>query len=265
MSGLKTLEYHAADFARLAGVNKKTLLYYDEIGLFHPIRVEPNGYRVYSWFQLDRLALIAALRDLGVPLEEIRTYLSRSDPKSLDEMLTRQSEELERRISLLEKRRTMLEGIRAQNREFVLYCGQGPQLLRREAAPCAVLLDWEHMRGRGHLVVNYLTDGLETGFCVDGENSFLYQRRADGSLTLPGGWWVCLYEQVGDPGEKLQVWAGRRRPALETYAKERGYALARPMYVELNELAPGVDGQKNTAFRLLRIPVENCAGLDEEK
>ena len=82
-------EYHAAEFARLAGIPKKTLLYYDEIGLFRPARVEPNGYRVYSWYQLDRLALIAALRNLGVPLRQIREYLTHSDPERLEEIQAR--------------------------------------------------------------------------------------------------------------------------------------------------------------------------------
>lgn len=35
--------YRTAAFAQLAGMNKKTLQYYDEIGLFRPARVEANG------------------------------------------------------------------------------------------------------------------------------------------------------------------------------------------------------------------------------
>ena len=72
---MKKREYHAAEFARLAGITKKTLQYYDEIGLFRPIRVEANGYRVYDVFQLDRLALIAALKDLG--MSPIPTLINR--------------------------------------------------------------------------------------------------------------------------------------------------------------------------------------------
>ena len=39
-----------AAFAKLAGVNKKTLHYYDEIGLFRPAYVNEKGYRFYSPF-----------------------------------------------------------------------------------------------------------------------------------------------------------------------------------------------------------------------
>ena len=37
-------------FAALHGVNKKTLMWYDEIGLFKPAAVNPeNGYRYYTY------------------------------------------------------------------------------------------------------------------------------------------------------------------------------------------------------------------------
>ena len=39
-------------FAALHGINKKTLMWYDEIGLFHPSFIHPeNGYRYYSYYQ----------------------------------------------------------------------------------------------------------------------------------------------------------------------------------------------------------------------
>lgn len=47
-----------AAFAKLAGVNKKTLHYYDEIGLFRPAYVNEKGYRFYSPLQLDRRAFV---------------------------------------------------------------------------------------------------------------------------------------------------------------------------------------------------------------
>ena len=42
-------------FAALHGINKKTLMWYDEIGLFHPSLIHPeNGYRYYSYYQSGR-------------------------------------------------------------------------------------------------------------------------------------------------------------------------------------------------------------------
>lgn len=115
--------YRTAAFAQLAGMNKKTLQYYDEIGLFRPARVEANGYRYYSIFQLDRLALIAALKDLGLPLKEIKRYLDSGDLALMDQLLDQQSRELARRLAQLNARKAMLERVRRENRDFLQYCG----------------------------------------------------------------------------------------------------------------------------------------------
>ena len=50
------------EFAKLVGVTKHTLFYYDKIGLFSPeIKLE-NGYRFYSFDQLDVFDVIQTLR-----------------------------------------------------------------------------------------------------------------------------------------------------------------------------------------------------------
>lgn len=43
-------------FAALHGINKKTLMWYDEIGLFWPASINPeNGYRCYNYHQSPSL------------------------------------------------------------------------------------------------------------------------------------------------------------------------------------------------------------------
>jgi DNA-binding transcriptional MerR regulator len=64
------------EFARLGQVSPRMLRHYDEIGLLRPIRVEPNGYRLYDIRQLERLHRIVALRDMGFGLEQIGQVLS---------------------------------------------------------------------------------------------------------------------------------------------------------------------------------------------
>ena len=41
------------EFAKLTGVTKHTLFYYDKIGLFSPEIKKENGYRLYSFEQLE--------------------------------------------------------------------------------------------------------------------------------------------------------------------------------------------------------------------
>src|SRR5699024_4165629 len=136
--------------------------------------VNEKGYRFYSPFQLDRLALIVTLKDLGVPLKEIGDYLNGGDLARVDQILTRQSRELDRRIAQLTRRRALLETLRRQNRAFLDGCGKGPQRLHREPERIAVLMDRAEMESSRVLIVNYLTDGPGTGLCGEGEERFLY-------------------------------------------------------------------------------------------
>ena len=59
------------DFAKLCGTNKRTLIHYDEIGIFHPAYTDEKGYRYYSESQFDIFFTITWLRELGMPLKEI--------------------------------------------------------------------------------------------------------------------------------------------------------------------------------------------------
>jgi DNA-binding transcriptional MerR regulator len=64
------------EFARLARLSAKALRRYDELGLLRPDRVDPDtGYRWYAAGQLEQARLVAALRQIGVPLARIKPLL----------------------------------------------------------------------------------------------------------------------------------------------------------------------------------------------
>lgn len=69
------MEYSVNRLARLAGVSTRTLRYYDEIGLLSPKRISSNGYRVYGQKEVDLLQQILFYRELGVPLDEIKSIV----------------------------------------------------------------------------------------------------------------------------------------------------------------------------------------------
>ncbi len=65
------------EFARRSRLSPKALRLYDELGLLAPARVDDDsGYRYYSASQLDGARLIAALRQLQIPLAEIKLIVS---------------------------------------------------------------------------------------------------------------------------------------------------------------------------------------------
>ena len=70
--------YHIGEFAELGGVSAKTLRFYDEIGLLRPASVHPRTrYRLYSPHQLEDLASILALKNLGISLAQVRKLTER--------------------------------------------------------------------------------------------------------------------------------------------------------------------------------------------
>src|ERR1700730_1536838 len=64
------------EFARRSRLSAKALRLYDELGLLPPARVdEGSGYRLYETVQFKQARLIASLRQLQVPLAEIKAIL----------------------------------------------------------------------------------------------------------------------------------------------------------------------------------------------
>ena len=88
------------EFSWLSQVTVRTLRYYDEVGLLSPVHIDEfTGYRYYSLDQLPRLNRILALKDLGLPLEQIARILNQD--LSADEirgMLRLKQVELEDRM-----------------------------------------------------------------------------------------------------------------------------------------------------------------------
>lgn len=61
------------EFARLSRLSAKALRRYDELGLLPPARVdEISGYRWYTLGQLDHARRVALLRQIGMPLAQIK-------------------------------------------------------------------------------------------------------------------------------------------------------------------------------------------------
>ncbi len=67
------------ELAGKAGLNPKTLRYYEEIGLLPPARRSGSGYRQYAPADVERLEFIRTAQSLGLTLEEIKEILGFRD------------------------------------------------------------------------------------------------------------------------------------------------------------------------------------------
>ncbi|RRK11093.1 MerR family transcriptional regulator [Lactiplantibacillus garii] len=68
--------YSIGTVAKKTGISSYTLRYYDKAGLTPFVKRDAQGRRVFNDDDLDSLALIRCLKQTGMPLEDIRQFIS---------------------------------------------------------------------------------------------------------------------------------------------------------------------------------------------
>ena len=90
-----------AQFAKLHEVNKRTLHYYDSIGLFSPRAKGENGYRYYDAAQSMDFEYIRMLKELNMSIEEIQAYAERPNTEDFVRIADQKLSEIETQIRKL--------------------------------------------------------------------------------------------------------------------------------------------------------------------
>jgi len=101
--------FTTGEFAKICGVNKRTLFHYHDIGLLVPSIVGDKGYRYYSFHQLETFYLIKILKELNMPLSEIESYLNQRNPKKLIALSLQKIADVDLEIEKLKQIRHSLE------------------------------------------------------------------------------------------------------------------------------------------------------------
>lgn len=98
--------------AAATGLTVRTLHHYESIGLIGPARRSASGYRLYVPTDIERLYRVRALRQLGLPLEEIRRALD--DPATdLAATLSAQLAAVDGLLGDLHRQRRALQEVRS--------------------------------------------------------------------------------------------------------------------------------------------------------
>lgn len=109
MSQISKNYFTTGEFAKICGVNKKTLFHYDDIGLFSPELKKDNGYRYYSYHQLSIFGIISSLKEIKMPLKEIKTYIDKRTPNLLVELLEKKTIDINNEIEKLNNIKALME------------------------------------------------------------------------------------------------------------------------------------------------------------
>jgi DNA-binding transcriptional MerR regulator len=115
-------EFSIGELARATGVKVPTIRYYEDIGLMLEAPRTGGGQRRYSARARDRLGFIAHARDMGFPLEAIRSLIDLSEhpekpcagaDRIAEARLSEVNARIERLTRLKNELENMLEGHRA--------------------------------------------------------------------------------------------------------------------------------------------------------
>jgi DNA-binding transcriptional MerR regulator len=211
-------------FARLTGLSIGALRHYDELDLLRPIEVDRfTGYRYYAADQVEIGRAIARLRDLEVPLEEIRAVLGSDDPAEQRRRVAGQAARVQARV---DRQIRILHVLRqlSQGRE---------RIVTTSAAPAGIL-DADAHRRLGKELYNHTWSLLETADRTPEQDdemvftthaSSYHWSKAGGTLAnaARGHWQIArVYSTLGR-GEPA-VWHAQRCVELAEAAGAAGVA-----------------------------------------
>jgi len=212
-------------FSRLSGLSIGALRHYDELDLLRPADVDRfTGYRRYRPAQLDVARTIGRLRDLEVPIEEIRDLLGSDDPGERRRRIAtherRLQARLDRLVHLLHVTRQLSQG--------------KEQLMPATGTSATEMLDSDTHRQLGKELFNHTWSLIEaTDRTPEQDDEMVFSSHASayhwskGGGTLAnaarGHWQIArVYSTLGR-GEPA-LWHARRCLQLAEGAVEAGVA-----------------------------------------
>ena len=106
---LKLKPLTTGEFANICNVKKHTLFHYDDICLLKPDYYDENGYRFYSYSQLNLFYFISMMKELGMSLDEIKFYLNSRTPEQMEELFTSKINQISNEIKRLKENKRILK------------------------------------------------------------------------------------------------------------------------------------------------------------
>ena len=169
-------------FAQLSGLTVETLRHYHQVGLLVPAEVDARtGYRRYGLRQLPRARALAALRGVGMPLEDAAAIVSSADRGARRARLTehrrRLTEAARRAAGRVDAIDRMIE--REDLMESPLWTGAGTPVISEERLARELLgtldrTDFAHLGARreGKVRDSYVDGGVRTIVTTDRLSAF---------------------------------------------------------------------------------------------
>lgn len=88
-------KYYIGEVEKICGIAKKTLRFYDKIGLLSPFEINNNGYRYYSKDNLYTIPVIKYYKQSGFTLESIKKVMNDFNCQHIEESFSEKIKDLE--------------------------------------------------------------------------------------------------------------------------------------------------------------------------
>src|SRR3984893_9614811 len=116
------------DFSRATHLSVKTLRHYHQVGLLEPATVNPDtGYRYYSAGQIPAAQVIRRLRDLEMPVADVKAVLAAPDAAARNALIAAHMSRLEAELA---QTRSVVESLR-----ILLTPPDGPAAIEHRSVP----------------------------------------------------------------------------------------------------------------------------------
>jgi DNA-binding transcriptional MerR regulator len=186
-------------FADICKVEKRTLHYYDEIGLLKPVEVKGNGYRIYSISQFDTMSMIKALQSVGMALNDIKSLMNERDLFNCKDTLNKQIQLIkEKQEELKRAEQILVQTTKQLNNYLEIGCNK---LFIEETQD--IYLITEEISREGTIFVNYITSGYYLGVIMDEKEpaapKYIFKRADSANCSNAvkcAGTYACIYKSV---------------------------------------------------------------------
>jgi len=109
-------KYSIGQVSKITGLPAKTIRFYEEQGVIKNAQRAENGYRYFSEENLKEIKLIKGVRDLGLPLAEIKKMVVGCDERGCNHSKEYVKENIERYLELLSRKIAQMEILKSRLR-----------------------------------------------------------------------------------------------------------------------------------------------------
>jgi len=103
------MTYGIKEVAEMVNVTANALRYYEKVSVVDEIRRDKNGVRQYSDKDVERIQMVIILRNMGMPIKEVRASMHQlQDDPSLEELFAFK-ENISGLLDQLDERKRMIE------------------------------------------------------------------------------------------------------------------------------------------------------------